>query len=538
VYRQMNCSEVRFREATNSEITHTNLRSMLDSKPKSTRWWPLIVIWALAIVAWIYILIAGDPTRQMVVMRFIGTGIVASMLSLMWLLALSRLPWKARLKGLGAAVLVLVLMAGLFRMEGVSGDLIPIVKFRWSGSADKVATGLADESEIVKGSYPQFLGPNRDTTVTGVSLNRDWDSHPPELIWKQPIGEAWSAFAIVGNRAVTQEQDGDEELVVCYELLTGNRIWEHRYAARYDNPLGGIGPRATPTIEEDRVYTLGALGDFVCLDFETGEKRWGFNVLDKHGASLPDWGVAGSPLIYEDLVILSVGGRNGHSLVAYDKLSGDYVWSGGSDKVHWSSPVFFEIAGKKQVLIFNHKSMVGHDVKDGSILWEYEWDTDGMPHVAVPILVPEDRILLSSGYGKGAELLQISNSDDGKQSAERIWRTLHLKAKFNNYVLKDGFVYGLDDGMLTCIDVEKGRRSWKKGRYGHGQNILVEDLMILTAENGEVLLLEPVPEEPRVLGSFQGLEGKSWNPPALVGEYLLLRNHLEAALYRLPLLEN
>lgn len=509
---------------------------MNASKSSSPRWWPLIVIWVLALGAWIFIAVTGDLTRQFIVMKSIGTGIVASMLSVLWLLTLSRLPWKIRLKGFGAAVVILLILVGLFKIGGVSGDLIPIVKFRWSGSADRVATGVVDSTSEITGSYPQFLGPNRDTTVTGIQLDPDWEARPPELIWKQPIGEAWSAFAIVGNRAVTQEQDGDDELVVCYELLTGTVIWEHRYPAKYDNPLGGVGPRATPTIEEDRVYAVGSMGDFMCLDLESGEKRWGFNVLDKHGASVPEWGLAGSPLIYEDSVILSVGGRNGHSLVAYDKRSGDYVWSGGSDKVHWSSPVLFEVGGRKQVLIFNHKSMVGHDVADGSILWEYEWDTDGMPHVAVPVLVPGDRILLSSGYGKGAELLQISNLDDGKQQAERIWRTLHLKAKFNNYVLKDGFVYGLDDGMLTSIDVEKGRRSWKKGRYGHGQNILVGDLMILTAENGEVLLVEPVPEEPRILGSFQGLEGKSWNPPALVGEYLLLRNHLEAALYRLPLL--
>jgi outer membrane protein assembly factor BamB len=275
----------------------------------------------------------------------------------------------------------------------------------------------------------------------------------------------------------------------------------------------------------------------MCLELKSGSKRWGFNILDKHGASLPEWGMAGSPLVFEDLVIISVGGRNGHSLVAYNKMTGDYVWSGGSDRIHWSSPVICELAGKKQVLIFNRSAMFGHDISDGSVLWEYEWDTDGMPHVAIPVPVSEDRIVLSSGYGKGAELLQISNSGEGKQSAERIWRTLHLKAKFNNYVFKDGYIYGLDDGMLTCIDVKTGRRSWKKGRYGHGQNILVDDLMLLTTERGEVLLIEPVPEEPHVLGSFKAFDGKSWNPPALVGEYLLLRNHLEAALYRLPLLK-
>lgn len=510
---------------------------MSDSKSTSPRWWPLIVIWALVLGGWIYFILTGEGNRQMAIMAILGTGFTGVALSVMWLLALSRMPWKIRLKGFGAFVLLMLLMVALFRVEGVTGDLMPIVKFRWSGAGEKVATGLADGSELVQGSYPQFLGPNRDTTMPNIPLDRDWETNPPQLIWKQPIGEAWSAFSVVGNRAVTQEQDGDDELVVCYELLTGNKLWEHRYPARYDNPLGGIGPRATPTIEENRVYALGAMGDFMLLDLETGEKQWGFNLLEKHQAKLPDWAMASSPLIEGDLVIVSAGGRNGDSLVAYNKMTGDLVWSGGSDRAHWSSPVAYDIAGKRQVLIFNHSALFAHDVTDGSVLWQYEWNTDGMPHVAIPVPVGEDRIVLSSGYGKGAEMLQISSREDGTQSAERLWRTLHLKAKFNNYVFKDGYIYGLDDGMFTCIDIEKGRRAWKEGRYGHGQNILVDDLMLLTTERGEILLTEPVPEEPRILGRFQALEGKSWNPPALVGEYLLVRNHLEAALYRLPLAE-
>jgi outer membrane protein assembly factor BamB len=506
-------------------------------KKPGFRWWFLVVVWLLALAGWVFVALSSDANRQGLVMKSIGIGMVAAGLSLMWLLALSPWSWKKRLTGFGVLVGAALIAGILFRYEGVTGDLVPIIKFRWSGTADKIAAAKAADSDQVIGSYPQFLGPNRDTKVFGIPLDRDWETHPPELIWKQPIGEAWSGFSIVNNRAVTQEQDGADELVVCYGLLTGEKLWEHRYPARYDNALGGVGPRATPTIEEDRVYVLGAMGDFMLLDLATGEKRWGFNVLEKHEASLPDWGMAGSPLIEGDLVILSVGGTQGNSLVAYNKFSGDFVWSGGSNAAHWSSPVFYEIAGKSQVLIFNFSGLFGQDIKDGSVLWVYPWNTSGMPHVAIPVLVPGDRVLVSSGYGKGAELLQISNSVDGKQSVERIWRSLHLKAKFNNYVFKDGYVYGLDDGMFTCIDVETGKRTWKEGRYGHGQNILADDLMILTAENGEVLLVEPVPEEPRILGSFHALEGKSWNPPALVGGYLLLRNHLEAALYRLPLVE-
>ena len=469
-------------------------------------------------------------------MAAIGILVGCVALSVLWLLALSRLPWRVRLGVFGLLTLFAVLLGSQLRFAGVSGDLRPILQWRWTKQEIREITAGANVAKnTVAGSFPQFLGPHRNATVSGVRLEPDWETHPPELIWRRPIGEAWSGFAVSGSRAITQEQDGYDELVVCYELMTGERMWEHRYSARYDNPLGGIGPRATPTIEEDRVYALGAMGDLVCLSLQTGEKIWGHNVLKKFEAPLPDWGMAGSPLIYRDLVIVSVGGSEGRSLVACHKRDGNFAWGGGSDAVHWSSPVLYEIAGKEQVLIFNYSAMAAHDVRDGSILWEYPWDTDGRPHVAIPVPVPGNRVVISSGYGKGAEMVRISNRSDGRQEANRIWRSLHLKAKFNNYVLKDGYLYGLDDGRLTCIDVETGRRTWKSGRYGHGQNLLVEDLFLLTAENGEVLLLQPVPEKPLVLGSFQAIEGKSWNPPALMGPYLLVRNHLEAALYRLPL---
>ena len=508
---------------------------MIRSGKCTPRWWPLAIFWMLGLMGFLILYLTGDSHRQGLVMGSIGILAGCVMLSVFWLLALSGIPWRVRLSIFGGLVLTAVLLISQLRFEGVTGDLRPIVKWRWSKQDVPVATGDNITNNTVIGSFPQFLGPNRNATVPGVRLEPDWETHPPELIWRRPIGKAWSGFAVSGNRAVTQEQDGPDELVVCYEFLTGEPIWEHRYPARYDNPLGGIGPRATPTIEGDRVYALGAMGDFFCLSLETGEKRWGHNVLDKHGAPLPDWGMAGSPLIYQDLVILSTGGSGGCSLVAYDKRDGEFAWGGGSDAAQWSSPVLYEIAGKKQVLIFNYSAMAAHDVSDGSILWEYPWDTDGSPHVAIPVPVPGDRIVLSSGYGKGAEMLQISNRSDGGQKADRIWRSLHLKAKFNNYVLKDGYLYGLDDGRLTCIDVETGRRTWKNGRYGHGQNLLVEDLFLLTAEYGEVLLIKPVPEKPMVLGRFQAIEGKSWNPPALIGPYLLVRNHMEAALYRLPL---
>mgnify|MGYP006132501061 CR=1 FL=1 len=512
------------------------------SNSKTTiRWWPLIAIACLAIGSMLFVMLGESESRQAIVMKSIGILGFAFILSLIWLLALSRLPWRYRVVTSTGVIAIGVGIGSLFQYEGVSGDLIPIFRWRWHETTQQVSNTEPAPNErplpLRSRNYPQFLGPNRNATVSDISLDPDWVTSPPKLLWKQPIGEAWSGFVASENRLFTQEQEGAFEKVVCYDFLSGKRIWENQLSARYDNPLGGIGPRATPTIDEDRLYTMGATGELQCLELISGEPIWGCNVLETQGAKLPDWGMSSSPLIYEDLVIVNVGGSNDNSLVAYDKISGDFVWGGGNDQAHWSSPVFYEIAGTKQILIFNRDGLYAHDVATGEILWEYPWTrSTSSPRVAIPILIPGDRIIFSSGYGAGAAMLQISPIEEGKQAVEEIWTSLHLKSKFNNFVFKDGYIYGLDDGILTCIDVETGRREWKKGRYGHGQLILVNELLLLTAENGDILLVEPVPEEPRIIGSFKALEGKSWNPPALVGPYLLLRNHLEAACYQIPLI--
>lgn len=505
---------------------------------RQIRWWPLWIIWALGVAG----ILAGplfgeEVSRQQGVMRNMAILAFCLMLSMLWLISFSRLAWRVRLRFLGIVGLVTIISVSLFRYEGVSGDLVPIVKWRWF-SADRSQFGDIEVKEVVTGgAYPQFLGPNRNATVAGIDLSLDWTNHGPKLLWRQSIGEAWSGFAISGLKAITQEQRGDSELVSCYHLLTGEKLWESSVTARYDNALGGVGPRATPTIDGDRVYAVGATGELSCLDLLSGDKLWGFNILERHGAELPDWGVAGSPLVEDDLVILSPGGPDGNSLVAYDKMSGSVVWANGGDKAHWSSPVIHEIEGEKHILIFNASSVASHSVEDGGVLWEFPWTkSTGTPRVAIPVKVSENGFVISSGYGAGAAMFKVRKTGSG-YIAEEQWKSLHLKAKFNNFVSRDGYLYGLDDGMLTCIDVETGRRTWKKVRYGHGQLLLGDDWLLLMAENGEAILMDPVPEEPRILGSFDALEGKSWNPPALVGPFLLVRNHLEVACYQLPLQE-
>jgi outer membrane protein assembly factor BamB len=354
------------------------------------------------------------------------------------------------------------------------------------------------------------------------------------LVWRRPIQPAWSAFSISGRWAVTQEQDADRELVVAYDLHSGEWLWSHADEARYATTIAGEGPRATPTIVGNRVYTLGATGILNCLDLETGQRLWSTNIIEQTNARVPEWGLAGSPLVHASLVIVSAGGTDGRSLLAYDRHTGVLVWSGGSQPAGYSSPMIAQLAGSTQILIFHALGLAAHHPDNGQVLWEFPWAPQH-PHVAMPLLAPPDRVLISSGYGAGSAFLKVSSNLQGTWDVQELWRSIRMKAKFANLTRIGDFVYGIDDGIMACLDLTDGSQRWKDGRYGHGQQILVDDLLLVLTERGAVVLIQPNPDHLRELGRFQALKGKSWNPPALAGNLLLLRNDQEAACYRLPL---
>lgn len=499
------------------------------------RWWPLIAVGLLWLAAQVRIWGFGERTGQEMVMKAIGASLVAVILATLWLLLLSRLPWRRRLLFFALLIALGFGVGSLFEYGGVSGDLVPIFEWRWGGSRVAGVQGLGSELNGPLGDYPQFLGPQRNATVHGLALARDWTAEPPREIWRRPIGEAWSAFAVAGGLAVTQEQREDVELVVAYELASGESVWEHADTTRYETGLAGVGPRATPTLADGRVFSLGATGRLNALDLATGERLWTHDIEAEFNLGTPEWGRPTSPLLVDDLVVVSVGGSPDASLVAFAAADGSIVWQAGSDAVGYSSPTLIELAGIRQIVIFNRSSVAGHHATTGEQLWSYPWSAR-QPNVALPLAVGGDRLLVSSGYGEGARLLSVEKQGDDYQ-VKLVWESPRLKAKFTNVVLHDGFVYGLDDGVLVCLDPATGERCWKSGRYGHGQVILVDDLLLVQTENGEVVLVEPRPDEHRELGRFDALDGKTWNCPALVGRYLLVRNHREAALFELPIVD-
>jgi outer membrane protein assembly factor BamB len=210
------------------------------------------------------------------------------------------------------------------------------------------------------------------------------------------------------------------------------------------------------------------------------------------------------------------------------------VWAAGEAEAGYGSPFVTTLAGRRQILAYNHRRITAHDAADGAVLWEYPWGV-GYPHVAVPVVVGADRVVFSAGYGVGSELLEIKSGADGRFVADRVWRSLKLKAKFANPVAREGFLYGLDDGIFACLDVKDGGAQWKEGRYGHGQGLLIGDLFLLMSEGGELVLLRPTPTGPGELHRFRVFSEKTWNPIALAGDLLIVRNDQEAVALRVKL---
>jgi outer membrane protein assembly factor BamB len=512
---------------------------MVTDTDKRIRWWPAIAITILTTLALFWIRFGFDEMKHLQSVATLTVSLSFLIIFILWLFFFSRLRKTRAFVIFLAIVMAVTLFFTLFRFVELDGDMSPIYAWRWSTLQSDITR--TDETEVLPFAddssydYPQFLGPDRNATITNLKLNPDWTTSPPQLIWRQPIGKGWSAFAICGNKAVTQEQHGEEERVVCYSKSNGEVIWSHSDKTRFENPLAGVGPRATPTVIKDRVYTLGATGLLNCLDLHSGESLWQRNIASDNGAQIPEWGFSGSPLLLDSLVVVCAGGQNGRSLVSYHYLTGDIVWTGGTDKAGYGSPLSATILDVPQILIFKLGHVVSHDQTNGAVLWKYPWDYNTQ-RTTQPLVLQENKVLISSGYGVGSKLLAFRKNERGEFVYELVWESQALKSKFANFIHYRNHIYGLDSGILVCVDLENGERVWKRGRYGHGQIIHLNDILLITSEKGSVSLVKAQPERFEEIARMAVIKGTTWNNPALSGPYLFMRNSKEAACVRLPVL--
>ncbi len=378
--------------------------------------------------------------------------------------------------------------------------------------------------------WTEFRGPGHVGIYAESGIRTDWSSGDLPLLWKRPVGGGYASVVIAEGTIFTIEQRRQREVVAAYELASGREKWIHGWDAEFRETLGGDGPRATPLWHEGRLYALGATGEFRCLDARTGSRIWSRNILVDNDAENLPWGMAASPLIVDDKVIVLPGGQRGKSVVAYNRLTGAPVWKVLDDKQAYTSPQLVTLAGKRQMVVVTANRIVGLSIEDGSLLWEYPWVTQNGINITQPIVTAPNRFFISAGYDHGAALVEIAARDDSFE-ARTVWQNNRMKNKFGTSVLFEGNVYGFDESVLACMDTATGALRWKGGRYGYGQILLASGRLIISSESGELALVMATAEKYQELARFRAVSGKTWNVPAIAEGRLIVRNTTEMACF-------
>jgi len=429
------------------------------------------------------------------------------------------------------------------RNDGVWGDFSFEILPRWSKSSDELVTSInrpegtqAIPADVVlESSWPSFRGPMQDGAVRGGPiLDSDWTAHPPKELWRITVGPAWSSFVSVDNYLFTQEQRGDEEAVVCYESESGRQVWEKKWASRFFEALGGLGPRSTPAYADGSIYALGADGVLIKLNVRDGSTVWQADVKQTSDRSeAPMWGFSASPLVVNDLVIVHAGGKNGKGVLAFHAVDGKLAWSAAAGEQSYGSVQVVNVLGQSLLALLSDTGAQFWDMTGKSVL-DYSWPHSGY-RALQPQIIDGDKLLIATGMGAGTRLVQLRN-DDGKISGEEIWTSRDLKPDFNDVLVHKGYIYGFDNRIFTCIDLSNGKRKWKGGRYEKGQALLCtdSDLIIVVSETGGLFLLRANPEKHEELAQVPAMSDKTWNHPVLIGDRLFLRNATEAVAYQLP----
>ena len=513
---------------------------MTDTQsPKPKVRWKIITVWiTLLTVIFLYFYISHEgKDRTMQAFAFLIYITVSGISILVWWYLFSGLPIRMKVQGLGVPLLFCL----LFRCDGFNGDVLPIVKPRWSPKPDlnlsDVEVAKSDVNQLSFDGYqlgetdwPDFRGVGRAGVAKEANFDSSWLS--PKEEWKITIGAGWASFISVRDMCWTLEQLDNMEAVTAYDVKTGKKIWQRTFTEKFDETFGGPGPRTSPVFENGRIWTLGGTGLLNCFDAATGTPFWKVNILENNNAENIEWGMSATPLIYKDLIITLPGGQKGNSLVAYDKMTGEKRWSGGNSIASYSSPQLSIIDGVEQIVVHNGVGVSSHSPEDGKVLWDYPWTTASKVNVAQPVIYDGNKVILSSGYTVGSVCLEVSQKD-GDWKVSQKWKSRRLKAKFNALVAKDKYLYGLDEGILTCLDMDTGDRVWKGGRYGYGQMILAGDTIVILSEKGEVVFVKAHPDQHDEIGKFPAIKGKTWQHPIIANGRLIVRNDREAACFLL-----
>jgi len=370
--------------------------------------------------------------------------------------------------------------------------------------------------------WPQWRGPNRDGISAETGLLESWPAKGPPLVWKATsLGEGYSSFAIIGDRLYTQGQQGNQEFVLAFDTNTGKQIWSTPGGRAYHEQRGH-GPRGTPTIDGTRLYAMAADGTLLCLETATGKRIWGMNVVEKFHGGVPNWGISESPLVEGDRVIVTPGGSDA-AVVALQKTTGELIWKSQGDPAGYSSPIAFDAAGSRKVVVFTGDGAIGLDMKTGAFEWRYTKVSNRTANIATPI-VKDGHIFLSSDYGTGCALLKLTPSGRSVTASE-VYFNRDMKNHYSSSVLVGDYVYGYSSSVLTAMKFLSGEVAWRDRSVGKGSVAYADRHLYALGEDGVVGLIEATPAGYKEKSRFEISRGSfpTWTQPVIANGKLYLR---------------
>ena len=384
--------------------------------------------------------------------------------------------------------------------------------------------------------WPQFLGPSRSGVYAGPEIDISWAKTGPPLLWKADVGQGFSSPVVARGRVILFHRLANRAVVESLDAATGRRIWSADYPTDYRDDFGfDEGPRATPAVAGERIYTLGAEGLLQCLDFATGKRIWSVDLRQKFGAVKGFFGAACSPLVDGDRVLVNAGGTNGAGIAAFAAANGKVLWTATDDEAGYSSPVMATAGGARRALFFTRNGLVDIDPADGKIRFRFSWRSRSHASVnaAVPIVVG-NLVFLSASYGTGATLLEI----DGTR-VKQLWASDDaLSNHYATSVYRDGYLYGYHGRQeygqsLRSVEFKTGKVQWNVDRFGAGTVTLAGDRLVLVRENGELVIARASPQEFHPLARAQLLPATVRAYPAIADGRLYVRNERTLASFSL-----
>lgn len=373
--------------------------------------------------------------------------------------------------------------------------------------------------------WPQWRGPQRTGLSSETGLLKQWPAEGPRKVWSiNGLGEGYGALAIKGDRILVQGTNGSASVVYCLNRADGKTIWSAALGPKRDESRGN-GPRATPTIDEERVYVLTENGDLVCLRLRDGSPIWRKNILKEFGGENPNWMISESPLIDGNRVIVSPGGRSA-GIVALDKMTGNKVWAATdlSDEAAYSSCILVDVGGVKTILNFTSTAGVGVRASDGKVMFRYNRAANGTANCTTPVFA-DNKVFFTSAYGTGGGLLSLS-AQNGEVRHQEVYFTRDMMNHHGGVVLINGYLYGFSNAILTCLEFATGKKMWSHRSVGKGALTYADGMLYLIGEDRVVGLAEANPNAYVEKGRFaiDDFGRPSWAHPVVAGGKLYVRN--------------